>query len=43
MKATTKRELDDTQDGFQEGGGTAEQIRNLRMPSENYLENHIPL
>lgn len=43
MKPTIKKELDDAQAGFQEGCSTTEQICNLRMISEKYMEHHKPL
>ena len=43
MKPTIKRELDDAQAGFQQGRSTAEQIFNLRILSEKYLEHQKPM
>ena len=43
MKPTIKRELDDAQVGFQQGRSTTEQICNLRILSEKYLEHQKPL
>ena len=43
MKPTIKKELDNAQEGFQEGRSTAEKICSLSMLSEKYLENQKPL
>ena len=43
MKPTITRELDDAQVGFQEGHSTVEQICNLRILPEKYLEHQKPI
>jgi len=43
MKPTIKEALDDAQAGFQEGRSTAEQVCNLRILSEKYMDHQLPV